>query len=158
MELTFQEGLTYLAEAGSPVLGRGFTGLVIAASRPVAAGDRCSFHMACAFLLPIAVHDAFHRVSQAINVFVEDPFTGQGHGITCCDPEDEPSPGVGLNFIGQAGASSSGQLRGGWVNGTLAFDLPLRAAPRRIFVRASLFSYLSNAVMLDFDASGAIVL
>ncbi len=86
MHLTFQEGLTYLEEARSPVLSSGTVGLAIAASGPTVDGETCAFHVACTFLLPIAVHDAFHRVSQGINLFLEDPCTGQGAAISFLDP------------------------------------------------------------------------
>ncbi len=42
------------------------------------------------------------------------------------------------------------------MNGTVVFDAPVRATPRRFFVRASLLGYLSNAAALDFDPPGVV--
>lgn len=150
MELLLQ-ALTYVPEPGSPVLATGTSGLALSIEDARATGENASFRVRCTFVLPVSVHDAFHRTGEAINVLVEDSLTGEGDARSFRDPDDEPYPGVGPSFIGVATPAIGGQLRGGWVCADAIVRVATPKTPRRLFVRASLLSYLSNAVALDLD-------
>ncbi len=134
-------------------------GLRLAAARLDFDGERLSFDLLLAFLIPARLQAAFRRPERAIVCVLEDS-GGRAAWFAASDPHvsypDEGMP----NFMGLPPALPGDPLDseecGGWVGIPLRVSLPRPSEPGpSLFVTALLREHVSNTLAIDLAALSA---
>ncbi|MCC6552291.1 MAG: hypothetical protein IT372_04615 [Polyangiaceae bacterium] len=149
---------SYNPDDHSPEVAIGREAIRVAADTLRHDGERVSFHVHIAFMLPSRVALRYRALEEAMVIVVRDVDQRAGLSVRTANTHVRYPPGArdGPNQVSEPalpipgrGDLASDGYSGGWVSGGIELAAPLPAIRPSIFLHVVLENYVSNVLALD---------